>query len=709
MRRSTKVLLAGGAGLATLLLAILLVPLLFSEQIEARVRAEIEKASGFRVSWSGARLGLLGDFPHPSLRLTDLQVLGTGLFEADTLARLEEAAISLNGPALIATLRGGGPLVVRTVRLDAPRVRLRVTEHGVASWRPHQDPSDPEPEAATEDDAGSGVAVSLQAFRITDGDIELDDARTRSYLAMRGLDHELRGDFSRASLEAETRTRAEGLTVTLAGTPYLSGVGLEYEGAVRVDTERPAVELTDQQLNLNDLALAFGGSLERDGEVLAVELSFGAPSTDFGTLLSLASTLYDNDFSELQTSGTFSLQGEVRGRYGPDDFPAFSLALSVSDGRFRYPDLPLPAEEISAELAVANPGGALDSTVVDLSRFHVRIGSETFDASARVATPVSDPAVNLRVDGTLDLASVARTVKLPRAEGLSGVVVADATIRARRSDVDSARYDRVDARGTVSATNVALRGEAFRQPVDIRALELNLTPSAAELTTLDAQAGSSDVRASGRLDNLLGFALGGGTLAGSGRFQSRRVVLDEWRSGRALNAIPVPPRLDLTLEGTIQALEVSGLELADARGRAIVRDQRLTFDGFRLQGLGGRIALDGYYETLDAQRPTFNVTLGLDSLDIQRTSSALASFRTLAPVARYARGTFSTDLALSGAMGQDLSPDLTVLDGNGSFSTSPVAVEGFPLLQRLSERLEFPRLSNPTLDAVRSSIRIEDG
>jgi hypothetical protein len=83
--------------------------------------------------------------------------------------------------------------------------------------------------------------------------------------------------------------------------------------------------------------------------------------------------------------------------------------------------------------------------------------------------------------------------------------------------------------------------------------------------------------------------------------------------------------------------------------------------------------------------------------------------RTLAPVARYARGSFSSALNLTGALGQDMAPELSVLDGDGSLSTSRVAIEGFPLMDRLAETLQLQRLSNPTVDAIRSSIHIEAG
>ena len=89
---------------------------------------------------------------------------------------------------------------------------------------------------------------------------------------------------------------------------------------------------------------------------------------------------------------------------------------------------------------VDNPGGDLDSTVVSLSRFHVEIGDQPLDAAFTLRTPVSDPAIEARVEGTLDLNAVARTVKLGPEREVGGVVVADASMRARRSDVDSARY-----------------------------------------------------------------------------------------------------------------------------------------------------------------------------------------------------------------------------------------------------------------------------
>ncbi|MCG6987522.1 MAG: hypothetical protein LJF06_05025, partial [Gemmatimonadetes bacterium] len=69
----------------------------------------------------------------------------------------------------------------------------------------------------------------------------------------------------------------------------------------------------------------------------------------------------------------------------------------------------------------------------------------------------------------------------------------------------------------------------------------------------------------------------------------------------------------------------------------------------------------------------------------------------------------STKLDLTGALGTNMMPVLDALDGKGSLSTSRVALEGFPMLQKVADALKTPRLSSPTLDAIRSTVEIKDG
>jgi hypothetical protein len=706
-RRRKIALLAGGA-VAGVLVLMLVLPRLFAGPVEARVRAQIEEATRVRVSWSDAGLGVFRSFPHATLALRDLTVEGTGGFEGDTLADVGRLDVTVDLWSALRAAFGSGALVVRSVRVDEPVVRLRVRDDGTANWDIMAER--PEEERTAGAEGRGGLAVSLRRFELTSGSVSLENARSGLFASLDGLTHSLRGDFGQQSLTAATTARADRVTLRFAGVPYLSGVALDLDARLGVDMTERRVRLEDNELRLNDLVLRWAGEVARqDDENLSLDLSFDAPGAEFGQILSLVPAIYAQDFSSLETSGTFAVNGTVDGTYGPGVFPALEIRASIDDGSFRYPDLPLPARAITADLAIDNPGGDLDSTVVSLSRFHVEIGDQPLDAAFTVRTPISDPEIDARVEGTLDLDAVAQTVKLGPERELGGVVIADAAVRARRSDVDSARYESIAAEGTVSATGVTLRSPELRQPVTVEEMRIELSPERADLRTLRAQLGSSDLQATGRLDNLLAFALGRAPLTGEGSFTSQRFVLDEWRSGSELSAIAVPPMLDLALSGDIAQLEYGNLSMTDAHGDVRVQDQRLTLDGFSVRTLGGSIGLDGWYETLDPARPTFELALAMDSLDVAEAAESLVTVRTLAPVARYARGTFSADLDVNGALGEDMRPVFDALDGSGSVLTSRLAIEGMPLLERLSDMLRLSALANPTVSAIRSSIRIEDG
>lgn len=707
MSLGKKLMVAAGAVLALLLCALIVLPFFITGHVVRRVRTAVDSAVDARVAWGGVGLSLLRDFPNLTFGLDDLTVVGNEPFAGDTLASVGSFRLVLDLGSVLGALRGRSAVVIRSVRVDEPTFHLKVLEDGTPNWdvaRPHP--------AAAEAPTGRARAldVELRRLEVSDASIVFDDDRTGLFGSLVGLDHSLSGDFSRDRFVVHTRTTSDSATIRFAGVPYLDGVMLGFDADVEADMGEKRFTFRDNELRLNGLTLRFSGDAGRAGEDVSLDVRFDAPDTDFAQVLSLVPTIWAHDFAALRTSGTVSVAGRVQGAWGETAFPAFGLQVRVDDGMFHYPDLPGSARDIAVDLSIDNPGSDPDNTVVRLRRFHARLGDQPIDAAFTLRTPISDPDVDLSVKGTLDLADVARTVKLGNVEELTGVVAADAALHARLSDVDGARYDRVTARGSATVRDLTLRSADLPQSVAVEEARLELSPRRADLRSFRARIGGSDVRATGWLDNLLGFALRDEALHGSATLESRRFVLDEWRSDDPeLEVIPVPPMLDLTLDATVDRLTFGRLELADARGRVRVADRRVTLEDFGGRTLGGEVGVSGYYETADPSKPTFGVDLTLDSLDISNAAASILTLRTLAPVAPYASGAFSAKLDLSGALGHDMTPLFDALGGKGSLLTSSIVLQGFPPLEKLADVLKVPQLGNPTLDALRSSIEIRDG
>lgn len=704
MTRHQKIAATAAATVLLVLLLLILLPLLFGGRIEDRVQQLIARNVNAEVSWESARLGLFRDFPHATLRLRHPTVTGQGAFAGDTLVAADGLGIVIDLGSVLRVVRGTGALEVRSIHLDQPQANLLVLEDGSASWDILHERPAPADEGARE------FALQLRELAIRDGRVLFENRSTGLLARLIGIDHTLSGDFTSERFTIDARTSADSTTLQFGGMSYLNDVELELNTVLDADQTARRITVSDGGLRLNHLVLSVDGSVAAAGEDVALDLTFETPGTSFGDILSLVPAVYANDFAALQASGRMRVDGFVRGTYGPEEFPAFAVNATVEDGRFRYPDLPLPAREIRATLAATNPGGDADSTVVTLEQFHVVIGSEPVDASFTLRTPVSDPQIDLRATGTVRLEDLAGTVKMPQVERLTGVVAGDVAMRARYSALDAGAYEQVSANGNITANDIAVRTATMPQEIQVQEARLQLSPQHAELTSFRGTLGSSDVQASGRLDNLIGFALRGQELRGSATVRSDRFDLNEWRSEREQReVIPVPAGIDFTLEATADELVFGPVEYTDARGLVHVRDQRVTLDGFRMNMLGGSAVATGWYETVQLDTPRFDVQLSLEEIDIPAAFASLSTVKMLAPIAEYAQGRVTADVRLNGAMGSDMMPLYEVLSGLGSFETSQLVISGFPAFEAISQRLNVASLQQPALKAIASSFEIRDG
>ncbi len=702
MKKRTRIFVIIGTVFAVLLLAIGLLPALFADKIAARVKKEVNGAVEARVDWRDAGLSLFGDFPNLTLRLDDLTIAGTRRFAGDTLAKVNRLGVVLDLASVIRNVRRGDAVVVRSISLERPTVALEVLEDGTANW----DFEKPTPPAK---DTSAPVRITLKSLDIRDARISLEDRKSRIVALLAGYRQSLSGDFGRDVFTLATRAHADTVSLDFAGIPYVNRAALDITADLNADMRAKKFTFEKNEIRLNDLALAFSGSATAANEKVALDVGFKTPRTEFRHILSLVPAIYAKDFQTLKTSGVLALSGMVKGDYGERAFPSFAVNATVANGAFQYPDLPLPARDIALALAIRNPGGDVDSTVVRLERFHAAIGGEPIDGAMTLRTPVSDPDVALSLTGRIDLANVRKTVKLTNVKQLAGRVDADVAVRTRLSYVDRKQYDRVSASGNVTVKGLALESADLPRALAIDEATLRFTPQRADLESLSGRIGSSDVRLAGYLENLVPFALRGDPLRGSATVASQRFNLDEWKSDDSLTIIPVPGNLDLALQATVAELTYGKLKMTNVRGGLRVTDQRATLEHFTMGTLGGEFGVTGFYDTVDSLRPKFDVDIAMKNVDIPGAFAALTTVQMLAPVARYAQGRVSTDLHLAGALGKNMLPVFTVLSGKGALQTSEVLVQGLPLLGRLADAVKINQLRSPTLDSLRASFEIREG
>ncbi len=708
-----KLLIGLALVLALLLIALLALPPLFggrilegalelaNEQLEAEVRIE------------DASLSLLRGFPNPSVTLSGIVVTGKGPFAGQTLAEIEQLRVTLG----LASLASGRP-EIRELSLVRPRFELTVLPDGLANWDVLPDEDEP-----AGPDGESGFSLDLRDIRVEGMDLRFDDQQSRLWAELRGLDHRGDGTIEGERYRFDNRTQIQALTVRDGAITWMKAVRVQAELPVSYDGASGAIELGESRLTLNDLALGFSGSVVPAGEGWTLDLSYRAVDASFRSILSLVPGVYTADFADLQTEGSLSLAGTVRGLLPAEgeELPGFALEAQVRDASFRMPDLPTGVDDIQLDLKLGHPGGDPDLVQVDLEQFRMAVAGSPVTGSLKLRRPLSDPDLSASAQGRVDLTKLRQALPLEGVE-YSGLLDLDVKVAGKMSDFEGLRTDRVQATGNFALSDAVYRDEELPLPVMISRLAGSLGPHSTEISQLRMSLGEpgqpgSDLSGTGQLDNLIPWFFGEGVLGGRVSLRSKRFDTNPWleEDGEPDPADPaesslvaVPSDLDLAVDADFERVLYGELELTDVVGRTRLSGGAARIEKMDFSMLGGRVSMRGAYVAPTDRKADVELQLDMVDFELAEVARAFETVRLIAPIAERTQGRFATDLEIEATLGADLKPDLPTLASAGLLASRSLVFQP-SFMQQVGSKLGDERYARIDLARGELGFRIQNG
>ena len=661
MTKSVKVTLITVVVLVGMIITTLIViPILFKDRVVELVREQLNEALDATVEFKDVELSLLFTFPTLTVEIVDLRITGKGAFEGKELLSVDSIAVGVD----LLTLSGEDRLVVEAIDIERPVIHVLVNEEGAANYEIFKESPEDEGEQASAAEASGSVDLQVRSYRINDGLLtyEAPDLSLRAA----GIEHRGSATISGATQTLASETTIADLTKRIGGVTYLKNARLEVLVDALIDTDAQHFEFEKLSIGVNELSLNGSGTIDWTED--AVDLDVRAASGDQQSIKALVSAIpnaYAADFAGLQATGTFSFGGEVKGRLGPDesDFPSFSADLAVDNGTLKYPDLPLPLRDLQIRARASHPQGSLNNTRIGVSKFAMRAGDSHATGTLLITSPLSGPNLELSLKGFFDLAEIAKAYPMPDVDDLTGAIRADIDLATKGENVQ-----RLD--GNIEVENVVYRATAT-PPVKIRSARAELTQKATRISEFRATFGQSDLGLSGSLSPLTTFLVGDQTIRGDLSLVSNRIIVDDFLAEEETTTTQettpflIPGNVDASLKVDVKTLKYDRLTLSNFRGRARVRNRKLTLTGVRANALGGSMKLSGTVATPVNKPATFDMDYSVDKMSFAQAFEALPSVQAYAPIARFLGGRFSTNLVASGQLGDDLAPRLSSIDAKG--------------------------------------------
>ncbi len=709
-----KLLIGFGALLGLLLIALIVLPMVFKKDIEAKLKTEINKSLNATVGWSDLSLTFFAHFPSLSITLDNLTVVGKQEFAADTLAAIKRFDLAVNPWKVIF----GGGVEIKHIYVNQPSIYAHVLPSGKANWDIAL-PDSAKP--ATADTSKSTLALRLDSYTIRGGLIRYLDEPGKMAARIDNLNHSGSGNFEANIFDLKTKTTIDKLTYVMDGVQYARALPVSADVTLNMDLDKSRYTFKENWFEVNGIKLGFDGWIEmreKPRSEIEMDLKFQALETRISGLLALVPGVYAKDIEKIKSDGKLSLQGTVKGIYTEKQMPGYSVSLQIKDGSLRTPEVPEPVQNLQLDVTVANATGLDKDLAVDLKQLHAELAGNAFDVTARVRD-MKNLDYALTAKGAVDFAKLTKFIPVKGAT-IAGKLTADVQSAGRAAEIQAQKYDNVKASG-----NITLRDFAYRDPANlpqgttIKTADFTFTPREAKLANYRGTLGRSDIALDGALTNYLAYALGKGTLTGNLTFSSNKFDVNEWMSSTPdstakkdttkMTVVEVPAKIDFTLRAGIKEVLYDKMTLTNFGGMVIVRNQTLTIQNAGFGAMGGTVNMNANYNTQNAKRPTAAMDLDVKNLSIPQVAKSFVTVKQIAPVMEKATGTFNGNIKLTTALKTDMSPELNSINANGVLQVQDCKITGLNTLEKLGSLTKLANLNNLELKNTLITFEIKNG
>lgn len=721
-----RILKWSGISFLLLLVLIIIAPFIFKDKIVQIVKDEANNNLNAKVDFGDFDLTLFSSFPDFRFKIQNVSVINIEPFKGDTLAFIKELSFDLNIKSVIS----GDQYQVNSLVIDEPKINGIVMADGKANWDIAKASTDTAAVAPV-DTAATKFALKLKSLEIKHANITYNDMQGNMAASLKDMNYTLSGDFTQDNFLLSNLLEIAETSFEMGGVGYLTKAKTRFKADLDMDMPNMKFTFKENELDLNDLGLSFDGFVSMPKEDITMDLKFAAKQTEFKSILSLIPSVYSKDFASVKTAGSLKLNGKAAGTMHTsadgksDTYPSFEVNLGIVNAMFKYPSLPKSVNNINIDVHVENKKDYLDATVIDVNKFHLEMAGNPIDMWAHVKTPISDPDLAAEVKGIINMASVKEFIPLEKGDEMSGVVKADISAAGRMSSIDKKEYDKFKMAGSLEIDKMNYKTTTLPYAVMLNMMKLNFTNQYVELAGFDALMGKSDVKANGKIDNFLQYIFKDSLIKGNFNVQSNFMDLNELMSSSSTSTAPaqpaaadtaamtvaeVPGNIDFNLNANLVKVLYDNLTIDNMVGNIVVRQRKVDMTNLNLGLLGGKVLMNGYYETTNPKKPTVDLTFKVDNFDIQKTFAAFNTVQKLAPIGQYAKGMFTATLEnFKADLDQTMSPILSTLHGNGVFKTSSVSIGGFPAFTKLGEALKIEQLKNLTLQNVVAEYEFKDG
>ncbi len=576
-----------------LVIALILLPILFKGKIHEAIKNQVNERIHAEVDFEDASISLFKNFPGVAIDVDNMSVNGINQWSDHQLFSATSILLETDIKSIIRSSEG---INIKSITIQNPIINVIVDDSGVANYEIFKE--------SETDGSSSDMFGEIEKYEIRDGVINYTDKNNRVFAEVKDLDHSGKGQFKNVLFDLVTSTNIASLDFSSGGLKYLNNAKVVADVALEIDAESKKYIFKENSIKINDLDLSFIGNIVQIVSGFGFDLAIEAPNNKVSSILSMIPAAYTESIAGIQSKGNSFLKGTIRGDYDSNHshYPQIDMQIDIENGEVKYPDMPLPIEDINLDMDISGKNKDLSDLTIDMKRIKFKIRNNIITSKLKIAKVLDNPHVSGLLDGTLNLKDAENAYPIEGIELKEGLINTNLIIDARAEDVINENYKDIDFSGTFIASDIDVQYENY--PVMVDKAELKMRPETMVSSVNNLTVGNSDFTGDVEIKNPLAFITNEAEVDIELAIQSDRLDVDQLlkyteentgaKSGDTSNVdLSFYEDLDVTLNYKAKNIDYESYDLKDLAVKGEYEDDILKVKSSQAKLDGQSVALRG--------------------------------------------------------------------------------------------------------------------
>lgn len=391
-----KILKWIGIGIASILLLMFLLPILFPGNIEQQVKKVANKSLDSKLDFSHSKLSFFTHFPSLTVSLDSLSLTGSAPYRGENLLKAKQVSFGIN----LFKLVFANEVKIDELYVSEADINVRVNEKGEANYNIYISPED-QPKDTTEE----GTSIRLDRIDFENCHIKYRDRSAKILVDAYGFNYVGKGDLSEEVFDLQTDAAIDSIDFYYDRVPYLKKKFLSADLITRINTNSLSFLLQKNELRINKLPLEFTGlfTILKDG--YKIDIDAASKNTTVRDLLSVLPPQFTTWAEQTKVEGDADMIIKFKGRYNAakKQQPDLSLGFAITDGSVAYKQAKVALTNFNMDLSAELPALDPEKLKVDLKGLNFKLGEKDFFNARFSSEGLTEMKLSALVKGSLDL------------------------------------------------------------------------------------------------------------------------------------------------------------------------------------------------------------------------------------------------------------------------------------------------------------------